>query len=54
MWKHLSGILTPLYSMISNQAKWNWSKECHMAFDKMRKSVYRETLLSYPNFNEPF
>ena len=54
MWKHRSGILTPLSSMTSKQAKWNWSKECQKAFDTIKKIVFRETLLSYPNFNKAF
>ena len=54
MWQHRSGILTPLSSMTSKQAKWNWSKECQKAFDTIKKLVSRETLLSYPNFNKPF
>ena len=43
MWKYRSGILTPLSSMTCKQAKWNF-----------KKLVSRETLLSYPNFNESF
>ena len=54
MWKQRSSILTPLSSMTSKQAKWNWSKECQKAFDTIKKLVSRETLLSYPNFNKPF
>ena len=54
MWNHRSGILTPLSSMTSKQAKWNWNKECQKAFDTIEKVVSRETLLSYPNFNKPF
>ena len=54
MWKHISGILTPLSSMTSKQAKWNWSKECRNTFDTNKKLVSKETLLSYPNFNKPF
>ena len=54
MWKHRSGILTPLSSMTSKQAKWNWDDKCQQAFDTIKKLVARQTLLSYPNFNEPF
>ena len=54
MWQHRSKILTPLSSMISKQAKWNWSIECQKAFEPIKKLVSRETLLSYPNFNYPF
>ena len=52
--KHRSGILTSLSGMTSKQANWNWSKECKKAFDTMKKLVFRENLLSYPNFNKPF
>jgi len=54
MWKGRSGILTPLSSMTSKEAKWNWTSECQEAFDKIKKLVSRETLLSYPDFNKPF
>ena len=54
MWKHRSGILTPLSSMTSKQAKWDWTPECQKAFDEIKKVVSRETLLSYPDFNKPF
>ena len=54
MWKHRSDILTPLSSMTSKQAKWNWDRKCQQAFDSIKKIVSRETLLSYPNFNKPF
>ena len=54
MWKHRSNILTPLSSMTSKQAKWEWTPACQKTFDDMKKIVSRETLLSYPDFNEPF
>ena len=54
MWKHRSDILTALSSITSTQAKWYWSKEYKNAFDKIKKTISRETLLSYPNFNKPF
>ena len=54
MWKNRSGILTPLSNMPSKQSKWNWDSKCQKTFDKVKKLVARQTLLSYPNFNEPF
>ena len=54
MWQNRSKILIPLSSMISKQTKWNWSKECQKAFNTIKMLVSRETLLSYPNFNELF
>ena len=54
MWQYKSKILTPLSSTTSKQAKWNWSKECRKVFNAIKKLIFRETLLSYPNFNESF
>ena len=54
MWQHRFETLTPLSSITFKQAKWNWSEECQKAFDTVKKLVSRETLLSYPNFNQPF
>ena len=54
MWQHRSKMLTPLSSMTSKQAKWNWSKEYQKNLDTINKLVSRETLLSYPNFNYSF
>ena len=49
-----SDILTPLSSMTSKQAKWELTPACQKTFDDIKKVVSRETLLSYPDFNEPF
>ena len=54
MWTHRSVLLAPLTSMTSKQAKWNWNTKCQKAFEKIKRIVSRETLLAYPNFNEPF
>ena len=54
MWKHRSDILTPLTKMTSKQATWNWTEEHQKAFEHMKKSISRETLLVYPNFSKPF
>ena len=50
MWKHLS----PLTKMTSNQATWNWTEEHQKAFEHMKKSISRDTLLLYDNFSKPF
>ena len=54
MKQHRSKIVATLSSMNSKQANWNWNKECQKVFDSIKKLVSRETMLSYPNFNEPF
>ena len=54
MWIHRSEILAPLTAMTSKQAKWGWNKKCQNSSDTIKKIISCETLLSYPNFNEPF
>ena len=39
---------------ISKQATWTWTKEHQKAFEHMKISISRETLLVYPNFRKPF
>ena len=54
MWKRRSDTLTPLTQMTSKQANWKWTEEHQKAFEHMKKSISRETLLVYPDFNKPF
>ena len=37
MWIKRSEGLSPLTSMTSKEAKWNWTNECQMAFDKLKR-----------------
>ena len=54
MWKHRSNILTPLTKMTSKLGTWNWTEEHQKAFEHMKQSISRETLLGYSNFIKPF
>ena len=54
MWKRRSDTLTPLTQMTSKQANWKWTEEHQKVFEHMKKSISRETLLVYPDFNKPF
>ena len=54
MWKRRSDTLTPLTQMTSKQANWKWTEEHQKAFEHMKKSISRETLLVYPDFSKPF
>ena len=40
--------------MTFKQATWDWTKEHQKAFDHMKKSITRETLLVYHNFSKLF
>ena len=54
MWKRRSHTLTSLTQMTSKEATFKWTEEHQKAFDHMKKSISRETLLVYPDFSKPF
>ena len=54
MWVRRSETLAPLTTLTSKQAKWEWTDVHQKSFEKMKKLVAREVLLSYPNFNDVF
>jgi len=54
MWVCRSEILTPLTALTPKEAKWVWTDINQKEFDKMKKIVAREVLLSYPNFDNLF
>ena len=54
MWRRRSHILAPLTSLSGKTVKWNWSKECQEAFEAIKRSIARETLLNFPDFNKEF
>ena len=40
--------------MTSKQSKWNWTEQYQKNFDRMKDTLNREMLLSYPDFNKVF
>lgn len=54
MWRKRSHILAPLTALASNKAKWIWSKPQQSAFEEAKQMVLRETILTYPDFTQPF
>jgi hypothetical protein len=54
MWQKRSHILAPLTSLSGQTAKWKWTKECAEAFESIKRSIARETLLNFPDFNKEF
>jgi RNase H-like domain found in reverse transcriptase/Reverse transcriptase (RNA-dependent DNA polymerase) len=54
MWFRESELLAPLTSLISSQVKFEWLTSHQQAFDKIKKVIGTEVLLSYPDFSKPF
>ena len=54
MWINWSEVLLPLMHLTSTNVKFEWTNVKQMAFDKIKQIVGHETLLSYPDFNQPF
>ena len=47
-------MLAPLTKLTSVKRKFKWTQVKQYAFDKIKRIVARDTLLTYPDFNETF
>ena len=54
IWQKRSEILSPLTSLTSKNAKYEWKDEQQKCFDAIKSVIWRELLLAYPDFNAPF
>lgn len=54
MWQGRSELLAPLSSLTSKMVKWLWTDVHQAAFDGMKKTIARDTILAYPDFIKPF
>jgi RNase H-like domain found in reverse transcriptase/Reverse transcriptase (RNA-dependent DNA polymerase)/Integrase zinc binding domain/Retroviral aspartyl protease len=54
LWIRRSDVLAPLAALTSKTTKWTWTDVHQKAFELMKQIVSKETLLSYPNFRQPF
>jgi hypothetical protein len=49
-----SHLLAPLSALVSPKVKFEWRKEHQDAFDQFKTLICKETLLMFPDLNEPF
>ena len=54
MWAKRSELLAPLTELCSKKAKFIWTDKQQKAFEAIKQTISKDTLLSYPNFNEEF
>jgi transposase InsO family protein len=53
MWPHRSHILAPL-TELTGTGRFTWSKRQQQAFDAMKALIAEDTMLRYPDHNQPF
>ena len=49
-----SETLAPMFAMTSSKVKQEWAKVHQKASEEIKRTITKETLLLYPNFNEVF
>ena len=54
MWSKRSAILALITKLMSYKVPCKWTDQHQKAFYLVKKEISRETLLFYPNFNQPF
>ena len=54
MWIRWSEVLAPLTHLTYANVKFEWTDVEQMAFNKIKQIVGCKTLLSYPDFSQPF
>jgi RNase H-like domain found in reverse transcriptase len=54
MWFYQSELLAALTSLASSNNKFEWLLTHHQAFEKIKKVIGTEVLLSYPDFSKAF
>lgn len=54
MWLRRSHLLQPLTALTSKLVPWKWTAVEQKAFDTIKTVISRETLLHFPDFNQPF
>lgn len=54
MWIRRSDVLAPLTHLVSEKRKWEWTETQQQAFENIKQIISKETLLTYPDFTQPF
>jgi RNase H-like domain found in reverse transcriptase len=54
MWIRRSDVLAPLTYLVSEERKWEWKEDQQKAFETIKQIFSKETLLTYPDCNQPF
>ena len=54
MWRKRSHLLAPLTCLVNKESKFVFGDKELEAFDEVKRVISKETLLTFPDFNEEF
>ena len=54
LWPKRAPIMAPLTELTSEKLKFDWSEEAQTAFEQVKTMVAQTTMLTYPDFEQPF
>ena len=54
IWRQRSHIIAPPTALCSKIVTWKWTSKCQTAFEKIKRTIARETLLNFLDFNKEF
>lgn len=52
--ENFAGIARPMYDLLKDKAKFEWSPECEEAFQKLKEALTGDSILQYPDFSKKF
>ena len=52
--KDFASIAKPLHRLTERTAKFEWTSECQLAFDRLRQGLVTAPVLAFPDFTRPF
>ena len=52
--KDFASIAKPLHCLTERTAKFEWTSECQLAFDRLRQGLVTAPVLAFPDFTRPF
>jgi hypothetical protein len=52
--ENFSAIVHPINNLLKKDVKFEWSEECHNAFETLKHKLTTAPILSFPDFSKPF
>ena len=52
--RHYSYMTYPLEELLKEDQEFNWTEECHISFDKLKRKLVKAPILKFPNWSTKF